>query len=175
MSYLRRPDRIREALGDIVASALSQAQQEGLPYTNVDMRTVTHCGGSVWVEVRNVGTFKIAVSEPLSDGAAAMTALGDRVAELRTEITEPPVTAQAAKPASPRSQPRLEMDARRSASGGCTALIWHGPGHQSATYCEQRGTHDVHACTYGSFQQPAEWRGDETHSGFFDEPPELDE
>lgn len=65
MSYLRRPDRIREALGDIVASALSQAQQEGLPYTNVNMRTVTRCGGSLWVEVPDVGTFSIVVSAPM--------------------------------------------------------------------------------------------------------------
>jgi hypothetical protein len=54
----------------------------------------------------------------------------------------------------------------------CTAIIWHGPGHQSKTTCEVRGPHEVHYAIYGEMRQEAEWRGDEVMTGFFDEPPE---
>lgn len=54
----------------------------------------------------------------------------------------------------------------------CEAVIWHGPGHQSKTKCQMRGAHEIHRTLYGSGQILARWKGDETHSGFFDEPPE---
>jgi hypothetical protein len=78
----------------------------------------------------------------------------------------------------------------------CSAYLSYGPGHQSRTYCEVEGPHDVHRCVYGSFLQDAEWRdGDYTNrlreqgiefspvsypenmgmTGFFDEPPQVDE
>ena len=40
----------------------------------------------------------------------------------------------------------------------CTAHIAHGPGHQSKTYCEVRGPHEVHEATYGECEQRARWR-----------------
>lgn len=64
---------------------------------------------------------------------------------------------------------------RRKKSGKCTSAIWHGPGHQSRTFCQKKGKHKVHFCLYGSYQQEASWTGDEVFSGVFDEPPEVDE
>jgi hypothetical protein len=75
----------------------------------------------------------------------------------------------------------------------CTAVLWHGPGHQSNTCCNQIGPHEVHECVYGA-DQYASWRsgdyidqlkarGIEVPSyvdegtmmtGFFDQPPETD-
>lgn len=26
----------------------------------------------------------------------------------------------------------------------CQSRVWHGPGHQSSTFCQQRGEHDEH-------------------------------
>lgn len=66
----------------------------------------------------------------------------------------------------------LEM---RKKGDGCTAAIWHGPGHQSRTFCEKKGKHDVHEAIYGYDRSLAQWKGDEVYSGFFDEPPEVDE
>jgi hypothetical protein len=57
----------------------------------------------------------------------------------------------------------------------CKAVIYHGPGHQSKTYCRKKGPHEIHEAIYGSQMQYAEWRGDEVFSGFFDEPPDLDD
>jgi len=57
----------------------------------------------------------------------------------------------------------------------CEAFIWHGPGHQSKTRCQEKGVHDIHSAVYGSMRQYAEWRGHEAHTGFFNEPPELEE
>lgn len=57
----------------------------------------------------------------------------------------------------------------------CKASIWHGPGHQSQTYCQKHGPHEIHETIYGSRNQFARWRGDEIYSGFCDEPPELAE
>ncbi len=75
----------------------------------------------------------------------------------------------------------------------CIAYVCHGPGHQSKTYCEKRGPHEIHEATYGADQQYALWRdGDYTNqlrakaikfnptsypeniamTGFFDEPPQ---
>lgn len=55
----------------------------------------------------------------------------------------------------------------------CSAVIWHGPGHQSSTKCQVIGNHRVHEAVYGSMEQTAKWRGKKVFSGFFDEPPKL--
>lgn len=53
----------------------------------------------------------------------------------------------------------------------CNIAIWHGPGHQSTTFCEARGPHELHSAEYGEFSQLAEWVGDDVFSDPFDEPP----
>lgn len=57
----------------------------------------------------------------------------------------------------------------------CTAIIHHGPGHQSTTSCELKGQHDRHRAIYGADRQEARWKGEEVFSGFFDEPPQFSE
>jgi len=57
----------------------------------------------------------------------------------------------------------------------CTALIFHGPGHQSRTKCMLRGPHTIHKAYYGRYEQLAQWEGDSAFSGFFDEPPDFNE
>ena len=70
---------------------------------------------------------------------------------------------------------RCETEKERKADGLCCAMLGHGPGHQSTTYCEKKGKHKVHECTYGSFDQHAEWTGP-VHkmefTGYFDDPPQ---
>lgn len=77
----------------------------------------------------------------------------------------------------------------------CTAILWHGPGHQSQSRCEITGPHEVHETHYGPGDL-ARWRtGDYTGrlreqgidfdpesypedmgmTGFFDEPPRGDD
>lgn len=54
--------------------------------------------------------------------------------------------------------------------GSCTAIIWHGPGHQSKGPCDVKGKHRQH-----HFSGPREeyyWTKKEEFSGFFDESPE---
>lgn len=86
---------------------------------------------------------------------------------------------------------RAEKDGER-----CSAVLAHGPGHQSTTRCERTGPHEVHRAIYGSARQEATWRdGSYTNqlrkqgidfnpksypenmamTGFFDEPPQEDE
>lgn len=67
---------------------------------------------------------------------------------------------------------------RQNAAGGCTAILWHGPGHQSRTFCEERsashvqvGRKKLHCVRYRN--GAAEWFGREAHTGYFDEPPEV--
>jgi hypothetical protein len=55
----------------------------------------------------------------------------------------------------------------------CSAIICHGPGHQSKTRCRLTGKHDIHETVYGSCRQFAQWRGDLVFSGYFDEPPAV--
>lgn len=57
----------------------------------------------------------------------------------------------------------------------CPAVIHHGPGHQSKTHCYLKGPHDVHETRYGSHDELARWRGDEVSSGFFDNPPDVED
>lgn len=60
-------------------------------------------------------------------------------------------------------------------SGECDAVIWHGPGHQSRTHCDVTGEHTVHHAIYGEFRQEATWTGGAINSGFFDEPPSVED
>ena len=56
----------------------------------------------------------------------------------------------------------------------CKAVLHHGPGHQSKTYCHRTGKHIVHECYYGYDKLLARWkRKKERCTGFFDEPPTL--
>jgi len=60
----------------------------------------------------------------------------------------------------------------------CYAKIWHGPGHQTDTNCRVEGPHEIHRASYhGPYNNfgEASWRGDEAHSGYFDEPPQIEE
>lgn len=55
----------------------------------------------------------------------------------------------------------------------CQAYICHGPGHQSKTRCTTRRPHAVHYTEIdGDY---ATWVGDEAMTGFFDDPPKVDE
>lgn len=43
----------------------------------------------------------------------------------------------------------------------CTAVLWHGPGHQSQSRCHVEGDHDVHEAEYvgeAGFMITARWR-----------------
>ena len=53
----------------------------------------------------------------------------------------------------------------------CNAVLFHGPGHQSKTNCQKVGEHEKHYAIYGAYDQEAEWYGDESSTGFFDDPP----
>ena len=71
---------------------------------------------------------------------------------------------------------KCETEAERRKKGLCCAILGHGPGHQSKTYCQEKGDHKIHRCTYGSYDQVAEWKGSVTKikfTGYFDDPPSL--
>jgi hypothetical protein len=55
----------------------------------------------------------------------------------------------------------------------CSAVLYHGPGHQSKSRCTEVGPHDVHRTIYGD--RLAEWEGMEGMTGYFDEPPQINE
>lgn len=61
----------------------------------------------------------------------------------------------------------------RKEKGLCLATLWHGPGHQSSTYCQVKGPHKVHKAVYGSFEQEMEWKKKKAFTGYFDDPVEL--
>ena len=73
-----------------------------------------------------------------------------------------------------------KTEQRRKKEGQCCAILFHGPGHQSKTYCQVKGKHIkhkgriVHRARYGCYDQIMEWHGTEGFTGFFDEPNELD-
>ena len=50
----------------------------------------------------------------------------------------------------------------------CKAVIYHGPGHQSATQCDATGPHKQHRSTNSRLY----WSGMTAFSGYFDESPE---
>jgi hypothetical protein len=54
----------------------------------------------------------------------------------------------------------------------CEAVLWHGGGHQSKTYCSLSVKHITHATRYGNDDQFATWQGKEAFTGYFDEPPQ---
>ena len=62
---------------------------------------------------------------------------------------------------------------RRKANGECNASLWHGPGHQSRTYCQVKGPHKIHRAIYGCYNQEMEWKGKKAFTGYFDDPQEL--
>ncbi len=61
----------------------------------------------------------------------------------------------------------------RKERGECNAQLWHGPGHQSKTYCQVKGPHKIHRAVYGCYDQEMEWKGKKAFTGYFDEPKEL--
>ena len=70
----------------------------------------------------------------------------------------------------------------RMKKGLCLAVLHHGPGHQSMAYCDQtvtkhrmRGRWKRHSTVYGNFDRRAEWFGTEKFTGYFDEPPSVEE
>jgi len=72
--------------------------------------------------------------------------------------------------------PSCKTEAKRKKEGCCLAILHHGPGHQSKTYCQIKGKHTIHRTRYGSYEQVMEWRtkkGKPTCTGYFDEPIEL--
>lgn len=69
------------------------------------------------------------------------------------------------------SDARRAMMHRHLDDGLCPAVLWHGNGHQSATFCTLTGEHDVHEAEYGFTPWHAEWTGIEATTGYFDEPP----
>lgn len=69
---------------------------------------------------------------------------------------------------------RRAMMHRHLDDGLCPAILWHGPGHQSGVFCRRTDEHEIHETVYHGHIF-AEWRGIEAMTGFFDEPPELDD
>lgn len=74
--------------------------------------------------------------------------------------------------------PECAEIAERKKAGKCCAVLGHGPGHQSKTFCEETGPHKIHRCTFGSFDQVATWVGQENRikfTGYFDEAPNFED
>lgn len=67
----------------------------------------------------------------------------------------------------------VERNRARRKRGECCAVLHHGPGHQSQTYCQKKGTHKVHEAVYGCYDQRATWKGMKKFTGYFDEAPEV--
>lgn len=70
-----------------------------------------------------------------------------------------------------------ETKRRRRQRGECVAVLFHGPGHQSHTYCEAGRHHQKHAgkqvhCAEYSGGL-ARWFGREKTTGYFDEAPDI--
>jgi hypothetical protein len=57
----------------------------------------------------------------------------------------------------------------------CGAVLWHGPGHQSKTYCQRPKAHLIHEAEYSSAHGVARWKGQEAHTGPWDEPPWVED
>lgn len=68
---------------------------------------------------------------------------------------------------------RCSMDKRRKEQGLCLAILNHGPGHQSKTYCQVNGKHRIHSCVYGRYDQEMQWKSMSAFTGRFDEPQEI--
>lgn len=75
--------------------------------------------------------------------------------------------------ASDADEARKAMMHQHLGDGLCPAILWHGPGHQSACFCEKQLPHDAHYTMYGAAQQHAVWFGLTATTGFFDEPPKI--
>jgi len=63
----------------------------------------------------------------------------------------------------------------RRKRGECCAVLCHGPGHQSKSYCQKKGPHKIHEAVYGCYDQRATWKGMKKFTGFFDEAPEVND
>lgn len=68
-----------------------------------------------------------------------------------------------------------ETDVAGSPGSHCSAVLFHGPGHQSQTRCNVKGPHITHAAVYGRWDQYATWHGDKAFTGVFDDPVCVDE
>ena len=69
---------------------------------------------------------------------------------------------------------KCKEETQRRKEGKCCAILGHGPGHQSKTYCQVIGKHKTHECIYGNYDQVATWRGPVNKikfTSYFDEPP----
>lgn len=64
---------------------------------------------------------------------------------------------------------KQELKARK-AQGLCNAVLCHGRGHQSKTFCQYKGKHTKHWAEYGRYGEVMEWKGMEAFTGYFDEP-----
>lgn len=66
---------------------------------------------------------------------------------------------------------RMELDEfkERRREGLCCAIIHHGPGHQSKTFCELKGKHREHYAIYGIYDLEAYWSGMHGSSGSADQ------
>lgn len=58
----------------------------------------------------------------------------------------------------------------RKAQGLCNAVLCHGPGHQTKTFCQCKGKHTKHKAEYGRYNEVMEWKGMKAFTGYFDEP-----
>ena len=67
-----------------------------------------------------------------------------------------------------------ECFAKRRAEGKCCAILFHGPGHQSRTFCQKTSKHKIHECIYGCYDQKATWKGMKKFTGYFDDPPNVE-
>jgi len=54
----------------------------------------------------------------------------------------------------------------RKAKGLCNAILYHGPGHQSKTFCECKGPHKKHKCNFGRYDETEEWTGMKGYAGY---------
>ena len=55
----------------------------------------------------------------------------------------------------------------------CNAIICHGAGHKTKTFCDKIGPHKIHHTIYGRYEQEAAWKGMEICTDFLDNPPDC--
>lgn len=108
--------------------------------------------------------------------------IGDRLSEYMKEVTKDTLKGKRRALTIDEANAVIEFDRWlterffvRPKGPKCDAVLHHGPGHQSTTKCERVGKHEVHMCLYGRYERVALWTGDEACTGFFDEPPRLED
>lgn len=114
--------------------------------------------------VQEVARLDREVEEELRGQVEISTAAGGMADKWRDDLAR-------LRPLLERLLARLE---RRDLGEPCTAVLRHGPGHQSRTTCNVRGTHLVHRCVFGRYDQEASWTEPEATTGYFDEAPESE-